>query len=91
MAKHVANLGKGSTPPNHVGRETVPQDMGANVARWWLQLGPLESGAGAARARRSSGLRRHPIRTPTQLDSHYEEWAGCRGAAPSTFNRNRIG
>jgi hypothetical protein len=43
MAKHVANLGKGSTLPNHVGRETVPQDMGANVARWWLQLGPLES------------------------------------------------
>jgi hypothetical protein len=43
MAKHVANLGKGSTPPNHVGRETVPQDMGTNVARWWLQLGPLES------------------------------------------------
>jgi hypothetical protein len=43
MAKHVANLGKGSTPPSHVGRETVPHDMGANVARWWLQLGPLET------------------------------------------------
>ena len=42
MPKHVADLGKRCAPAHHIGREAVPQDVGANVSRRWFQIGLLE-------------------------------------------------